>query len=843
MSDSKLIIKQFFNPDEIDQEGGDLIPLLSSEEEEQLNAEELPEELSILTVRNTVLFPGVVIPVTVGRKKSVKLVKEAYANGDLIGVVAQENPQVEEPGFNDLFKVGTAAKILRMLVLPDGNTTIIIQGKRRFELEKPVHTEPFLRSKIKALGENFDKLKKSEVDAYLRSLKGEAKKILKLSPELPQEAQFAIDNIDTPGFLTHFISSNIGTDVSIKQTILEENDARKRILRLLELLDKELQVLKLKSEIHSKTSTDIDAQQRDYYLRQQMKVLQTELGDDTPEKDLEGFKDKAKNKKWPVKVKEHYEKELSRLNRMHSQAPEYSVSLNYIETLVDLPWEKYSKDNFNLKRAERILDKEHYGLKKVKERILEYLAVIKLKADKSGDKNPSMKGPILCLYGPPGVGKTSLGKSIAKALGREYVRMSLGGVHDESEIRGHRKTYIGAMPGKVIQNINKAKTSNPVFVLDEIDKLGSDHRGDPSSALLEVLDPEQNSTFSDNYLEVEYDLSKVLFLSTSNSLDTIQPALRDRMEIIELTGYTIEEKVEIAKRHLIPRQIEEHGFEKNEIKFAKAAVKKIVEGYTSESGVRGLERQVGAVIRSIAKDVAFGKELPSTLSAADVVKILGAEFFEKEAYEELDKAGIVTGLAWTSVGGVILTIESILSKGKGKITLSGQLGDVMKESAMAALSNLKANASRYGIDHRLFDAFDLHIHFPAGAVPKDGPSAGITIYTSLASLFTQRKVKAKLAMTGELTLSGKVLPVGGIKEKILAAKRAGITELIMCQKNKKDVDDIEPEYIKGLTINYVSQVEEVIDIALLDEKVNNPVDLSLEKPKKKKKKKSNKDKK
>jgi ATP-dependent Lon protease len=835
MSDNKKIIKQFFAPDEMEQDGGDLIPLLSSEEEEELNAESLPEELSILTVRNTVLFPGVVIPVTVGRKKSITLVKKAYKAGDLIGVVAQENPQVEDPTFEDLYKVGTAAKILRMLVLPDGNTTIIIQGKRRFQLDDAVHEEPFLRSKITALEENFDEIEKKEIDAYLRSLKGEAKKILKLSPELPQEAQFAIDNIDTPGFLTHFIASNVGSDVAIKQTILEENDARKRVLRLLEVLDKELQVLTLKSEIHSKTSTDIDAQQRDYYLRQQMKVLQTELGDDSPEKDLEGFKDKAKDKKWPVNVKEHYNKELSRLNRMHSQSPEYSVSLNYIETLVDLPWGEYSKDNFSLKRAQKILDKEHYGLKKVKERILEYLAVIKLKADKTGEENPSMKGPILCLYGPPGVGKTSLGKSIAKALGREYVRMSLGGVHDESEIRGHRKTYIGAMPGKVIQNIKKAKTSNPVFVLDEIDKIGTDHRGDPSSALLEVLDPEQNSAFTDNYVEVEYDLSKVLFLSTSNSLDTIQPALRDRMEIIELTGYTIEEKVEIAKRHLVPRQITEHGFDKNEIKFSKAALKKIVEGYTSESGVRGLERQVGAVIRSIAKDIAFGKELPSILTPEDVVKILGAEFFEQESYEELDKAGIVTGLAWTSVGGVILTIESILSKGKGKITLSGQLGDVMKESAMAALSNLKANAKRYGIDHRLFDAFDLHIHFPAGAVPKDGPSAGITIYTSLASLFTQRKVKAKLAMTGELTLSGKVLPVGGIKEKILAAKRAGITEIIMCKKNKKDVDDIEPEYIKGLKINYVDQVEEVIEIALLDEKVNNPVDLSLDKKKKSKK--------
>lgn len=831
MSDSKKIIKQFFAPDEMEQEGGDLIPLLSSEEEEELNAELLPEELSILTVRNTVLFPGVVIPVTVGRKKSIKLVKEAYKNGDLIGVVAQENPQIEDPNFEDLFKVGTAAKILRMLVLPDGNTTIIIQGKRRFELKEAVYEQPYLRSKIIALEENFDQIEKKEIDAFLRGLKDESKKILKLSPELPQEAQFAIDNIDTPGFLTHFIASNVGSDVSIKQTILEENDARKRIIRLLELLDKELQVLTLKSEIHNKTSTDIDAQQRDYYLRQQMKVLQTELGDDSPEKDLEGFKEKAKGKKWPVKVKEHYEKELSRLNRMHSQSPEYSVSLNYVETLVDLPWGEYSKDNFSLKRAQKILDKEHYGLKKVKERILEYLAVIKLKAEKSGEKNPSMKGPILCLYGPPGVGKTSLGKSIAKALGREYVRMSLGGVHDESEIRGHRKTYIGAMPGKIIQNINKAKSSNPVFVLDEIDKLGSDHRGDPSSALLEVLDPEQNTSFTDNYVEVEYDLSKVLFLSTSNSLDTIQPALRDRMEIIELTGYTIEEKIEIAKRHLVPRQIEEHGFDKNEIKFSKAAIKTIVEGYTSESGVRGLERQVGAVVRSIAKDIAFGNELPSLLTPEDVVKILGAELFEKESYEELDRAGIVTGLAWTSVGGVILTIESILSKGKGKITLSGQLGDVMKESAMAALSNLKANASRYGIDHRVFDAYDLHIHFPAGAVPKDGPSAGITIYTSLASLFTQRKVKAKLAMTGEITLSGKVLPVGGIKEKILAAKRAGISEIIMCQKNKKDVDEIEPEYIKGLTINYVKHVEEVVDIALLDEKVNHPVDLSFKKDK------------
>ncbi len=806
---------------------GELIPLLSPEEEKELNKEVLPEELSVLTVRNTVLFPGVVIPVTVGRKKSIQLVKEAHANNDLIGVIAQENAKVEDPAFEDLYKVGTAAKILRMLVLPDGNTTIIIQGKRRFEVSDQVQTKPYLRAKVIALEENFDELTTDEVDAFLRSLKEEAKQILKLSPELPQEAQFAIDNIDTPGFLTHFISSNVGSDVRVKQSILETSDARARITKLLELLDKELQVLRLKNEIHNKVSNDIDAQQRDFYLRQQMKVLQTELGDDTPEKDLEGFKEKAAKKVWPVHAQEQFNKELSRLNRMNSQSPEYSVSLNYLETLVDLPWGEYSKDDFDLKRAQKVLDRDHYGLAKVKERILEYLAVLKLKADKSGEKNPSLKGPILCLYGPPGVGKTSLGKSIAKALGRQYVRMSLGGVHDESEIRGHRKTYIGAMPGKVLQNVTKAKTSNPVFVLDEIDKLASDHRGDPSSALLEVLDPEQNNEFVDNYVEIEYDLSKTLFIATSNALGTIQPALRDRMEIIELTGYTIEEKVEITKRHLIPRQLEEHGFEKKEFKFSKPAIVKLVEGYTRESGVRGLERKVGAVIRSIAKEVAFGNEVSDKIGVDEIVKILGAPIFEKESYEELDDAGIVTGLAWTSVGGEILSIESILSKGKGKLTLSGQLGDVMKESAMAALSNLKANAEKYNIDHRVFDQFDLHIHFPAGAVPKDGPSAGITIYTSLTSLFTQRKVKAKLAMTGEITLSGKVLPVGGIKEKILAAKRAGIKELIMCHKNEKDVLEIDKEYIKGLTINYVKKVDEVIDIALLPEKVNNPVDLSV----------------
>ena len=806
---------------QLGEESGELIPLLSAEEEELLNNEKVPETLPILPVRNTVLFPGVVIPITVGRDKSIKLVKDAYKGERTIGVVAQENPDTEDPAVADLYKKGTVARIIKMVVLPDGNTTIIIQGKRRIQLVKEVSTDPYLVAEVIPAEEHPFKLKQKEKKALLDSLKDSAFKILELNPEIPREAQIALDNIDSTSFMTHFLSSNLTVPVGDKQKLLSIDDKHKRATRLLEYMNKEIQMLELKKEIQSKVHTDIDQQQRDFFIRQQIKVLQNELGNDGPDKDIEELKTKAEKKKWPLDVEQHFYKELDKLHRMNPGAAEYPVSLNYVELLVELPWEEYTEDDFNLKKAKRILDKDHYGLDKVKDRILEYLAVLKLKAIKQ--KDGVIKAPILCLYGPPGVGKTSLGRSIAKSLGRKYIRMSLGGVRDEAEIRGHRKTYIGAMPGRIIQNIKKAESSNPVFILDEIDKMSSDFRGDPSSAMLEVLDPEQNFEFSDNYLEVDYDLSKVLFVATANSLDTIQAPLRDRMEIIEINGYTLEEKTEIAKRHLIPKQLKEHGLEIDDLKFSKEAIVKIIDAYTRESGVRNLERKIGGVCRQIAKRIALEEEYNKTLNINDIEEILGTEVFDKELYQTNDYAGVVTGLAWTQVGGEILFIESSLSKGKGKLTLSGQLGDVMKESATAALSYLRANADNLNIDNRVFENYDLHIHVPAGAVPKDGPSAGITMFTSLASIFTQRKVKAKIAMTGEITLRGKVLPVGGIKEKILAAKRAGIKEIILCNRNKKDIDDIDPKYIKGLKINYVDNVEEVLSIALLKEKVKNPL--------------------
>ena len=808
-------------------ENEDMIPLLSPEEEEEIHNEGVPESLSILPVRNTVLFPGVVIPITVGRKKSIDLVKDAYSGDRIIGVVAQKNQKTEDPGIEDIHTVGTVASIIKMVVLPDGNTTIIIQGKRRFAMGEVEQTEPYLKTKVTALVENFDKIPKKQSEGLFGALRDLAKRIVKLNPEVPPEAEIAIDNIETLGFLTHFLSSNLSVGNEEKQGILQTDNGNDRVTTLMEYMNKEVQLLKLKNEIHSKVHHDIDQQQRDYFLRQQMKVLQDELGDATAEQEVDRLRIKGQQKVWSAEVAIHFEKELKKVSRMNPAAADYPVHINYLELLVDLPWGEISKDNFNLKRARTILDKDHYGLDKVKQRILEYLAVLKLKNVLKGDNDGTMRGPILCLYGPPGVGKTSLGKSIAKALGREYVRMALGGVRDEAEIRGHRKTYIGAMPGKVIHNIKKIGKSNPVFVLDEIDKIASDFRGDPSSALLEVLDPEQNSAFVDNYLEVEYDLSKVLFVATANSLDTIQPALRDRMEIIEINGYTLEEKVQIAKRHLLPKQMEEHGLSKEDLSITKPALEKLVDGYTRESGVRGLERKVGAIMRHVAKSIAMEEEYTKKIGVDEVVAILGAEYFDKDAYEGNQVAGIVTGLAWTSVGGEILNIESLVSRGKGKLTLSGKLGDVMKESAVAALSNLKANAEKLGIDYKVFDHYDLHIHVPAGAVPKDGPSAGITMYTSIASSFTQRKVKEKLAMTGEITLSGKVLPVGGIKEKILAAKRAGIKEIVMCYKNEKDIKEIEADYIKDLKIHYVKHVDEVIEIALLKQKVKNPVDVSV----------------
>ncbi len=802
-----------------DDDTGEFIPLLSPEEEHEMQKEGLPESLPILPVKNTVLFPGVVIPITVGRQKSIKLVKKAYRGERIIGVVAQSQPNQEEPGFDSIFKVGCVARILKMLVLPDGNTTIIIQGQRRFELEAITESEPFLMGKIKLLTEAYPDAKKKETKALMQSLKDTAMRILRINPSIPQEAQIALENIESLSFLTHFLCSNLNADVQEKQQLLEFNDGQEKATRLLQLMMKDLQMLELKQEIQSKVNMDIDQQQRDYFIRQQIKTLQEELGMDSPDQEIENLRTKGLSKKWPEAVAKHFNKELDKLYRVNPQAAEYPVAMNYLELMVELPWDEITKDNFNLKRAKRILDIDHYGLEKIKTRILEYLAVLKLKNN--------MKAPILCLYGPPGIGKTSLGKSIAKALGRKYIRMSLGGLRDEAEIRGHRKTYIGAMPGRIIQNIKKVKSSNPVFILDEIDKIGSDFRGDPASALLEVLDPEQNNTFGDNYLELEYDLSKVLFIATCNSLESIHPALRDRMEIIEMTGYTLEEKLEIAKKHLIPKQLEEHGVKTEQLKFSKKALLKLIADYTRESGVRNLERQVAAVVRAMARKIAMEESYSMEIMPEDITTILGTERFDAELYQDNKYAGVVTGLAWTSVGGEILFIESSLSRGKGKLTLSGQLGEVMKESAIAALSYLKANSDTLGLDYRVFDHFDLHVHVPAGAVPKDGPSAGITIFISMASIFTQRLIKEKLAMTGEITLRGKVLPVGGIKEKILAAKRAGIKEVILSKRNKKDVDEIEPIYVQGLQVHYVDTVEDVLGLALLETKAAHLLDLSI----------------
>ncbi|HEY5690955.1 MAG TPA: endopeptidase La [Cyclobacteriaceae bacterium] len=795
----------------VQEDSDDLIQMINPEQESDLKPEDLPDELAILPIKNTVLFPGVVIPITVTRQKSIRLIKKAYQGNRIVGVIAQKVKNADDPTADDIYRFGTVARIIKMLVLPDGNTTIIIQGKNRFSVKEFLNEDPYLTARIELQPENKVDVKSHEMKALIQSLQDAASKILKLNPEIPQEAQVALDNIHSTSFLIHFLSSNLNVEVSDKQKILETNKVLDRGTLLLKYMLKEIQMLEIKYEIQKKVHTDIDQQQRDYFLRQQIRVLQDELGFDGPDKEIDKLRAKGKEKKWSKEAAAHFEKEVDKLQRINPQAAEFPVAMNYVEFMLELPWSEYTEDDFDLKRAKKILDKDHYGLTKVKNRILEYLAVLKLKQD--------MKGPILCLHGPPGVGKTSLGKSIAKSLQRNYTRMSLGGVHDEAEIRGHRKTYVGAMPGKILQNIKKSKSSNPVFILDEIDKVRSDFRGDPSSALLEVLDPEQNNTFSDNYLEVEYDLSKVLFIATANSLESIHPALRDRMEVIDLTGYTVEEKEQIAKRHLVPKQMAEHGLKVKQFKFEEGAIRKIIESYTRESGVRNLERKIGSVIRHIAKSVAMEEKVPKTVSADFVVEVLGAEIFDEELYQDNETAGVVTGLAWTQVGGDILFVESSLSRGKGVLTLSGQLGDVMKESAVAALSYLKSKAATLKIDHRAFQQYDLHVHVPAGAIPKDGPSAGITMLTSLASIFTQRKVKAKLAMTGEITLRGKVLPVGGIKEKILAAKRSGIKEIILSKKNKRDIAEIEKNYIRGLKFHFVDTVDEVLKIALLKEKV------------------------
>nr|WP_321413802.1 endopeptidase La [uncultured Allomuricauda sp.] len=798
-------------------EDAELIPLLTPEDEEQMNKESLPETLPVLPLRNTVLFPGVVIPITAGRDKSINLIKDANNGSKTIGVVSQKDESVENPGPEDINTVGTVARILRVLQMPDGNTTVIIQGKKRFKIDAVLTEKPYLTAKVSEAAEDRPDEKGSEFEAIIDSIKELAFKIIKDNPNIPSEATFAIKNIQSNSFLINFVSSNLNLGVKEKQQLLEIADLQERALATLKYMNMELQKLELRNDIQSKVRSDMDQQQREYFLHQQMKTIQEELGGLSYEEEVDEMAEKAKKKKWGKKVQEHFEKELSKMQRMNPQVAEYSIQRNYLDLLLDLPWNEFSKDKFDLKRAQKILDRDHYGLEDVKRRIIEYLAVLKLRND--------MKSPILCLYGPPGVGKTSLGKSVAEALGREYVRMSLGGLRDEAEIRGHRKTYIGAMPGRIIQSLKKAGTSNPVFILDEIDKLASSHQGDPSSAMLEVLDPEQNSEFHDNFLELGYDLSKVMFIATANNLSTIQPALRDRMEIINVTGYTIEEKVEIAKRHLLPKQLEEHGLTKKDVKIGKRQLEKIVEGYTRESGVRSLEKQIAKMVRYAAKSIAMEEAYNVTVNNADVEKILGPARLERDKYENNDVAGVVTGLAWTSVGGDILFIESILSKGKGTLNVTGNLGKVMKESATIAMEYIKSNADAYGIDSDVFDKYNVHIHVPEGATPKDGPSAGITMLTSLISLFTQRKVKKSLAMTGEITLRGKVLPVGGIKEKILAAKRARIKEIILCADNKKDIEEIKADYLKGLTFHYVTDMSEVIDIAITKQKVKNAKEL------------------
>jgi ATP-dependent Lon protease len=798
------------------EDSGDFIPLLSQEDEDSMNKENLPDSLPILPLRNTVLFPGVVIPITVGRDKSIKLVKDAYASDKTIGVIAQKDQNIEDPNFEHLNKIGTVARILKMLRMPDGNTTIIIQGKQKFELQELVQEEPYMRAKVIPVEQVFPIDKGDNFEGLVNSVKDLALEIIEKSPEIPTEANIAIKNIESPNFLLNFISSNMNAGVEEKQNILNEADFTERANRVMRYMTKELQMLDIKNDIQSKVRVDIDKQQREFFLQQQMKTIQEELGGNPVTEEINELSERAEKKKWSKETEERFNKELDKLERINPQSMEYSVQLNYIELLLDLPWNEFSKDSFELKRARKILDRDHYGLEKIKDRIIEHIAVLKLKGD--------MKSPILCFAGPPGVGKTSLGKSIAEAIGRKYVRISLGGLRDEAELRGHRKTYIGAMPGRIIQNLKKAEKSNPVFILDEIDKVGTGHQGDPSSALLEILDPEQNNSFYDNYVEMDYDLSNVMFIATANDLGNIQPALRDRMEIINLTGYTVEEKVEIATKHLLPKQLKDHGMKKSDVKLSKKVLEALVEGYTRESGVRALEKKVAQVVRKVATKVAMDETFDPVITADQLNDLLGPGI-SKEKYENNDIAGVVTGLAWTSVGGDILFIESSITPGKGKLTLTGNLGDVMKESAIIALEYLKAHAHLLGLKAELFDRYNVHIHVPEGATPKDGPSAGITMLTSLASLFTQRKVKSKLAMTGEITLRGRVLPVGGIKEKILAAKRANIKEIILCKDNEKDIQEINEKYLKGLTFHYVSSMKEVLEKALLSAGVPDAIEI------------------
>ena len=815
-------------------ESNEFLPLFSKKEEDEINKSNLPNELPILAIKNTVLFPGVVMPITIGRDKSIQLVKDVMKGDKIIGVMAQKDPKNEEPEPQDMHEIGTMAEILKKMSMPDGSVTIIIQGKKRIKVTEYTAQEPYMKAKVvEAKTRQPAKDKLDELNATIESLRDVSQQIVEISPNIPSEAAVALKNIDSPSFLIHFISSNLNVSSAEKQLILETTDLAERAHMVLQAVSKELQMLQLKYKIQDKVRTDIDKQQREYFLQQQMRAIQEELGADSPDLEIVNLRKKGAKKKWPEEAAKQFNKELDRLMRINPASPDYSVGLNYVQLMLDLPWSNYSKDNFDLKRAKKILDHDHYGLEKIKKRILEYLAVLKLKGD--------MKSPIICLYGPPGVGKTSLGKSIASSIGRKYIRMSLGGMHDESEIRGHRKTYIGAMPGRIIQNLKKVGTSNPVFVLDEIDKLASDFRGDPSSALLEVLDPEQNSTFYDNYLEMDYDLSKVLFVATANSLQTIQPALMDRMEIIEITGYSLEEKLEIAKKYLLPKQRKAHGLTASQIKISQAALEEIIFEYTRESGVRGLDKKIASVARYVATQIAMEDAKSVSVNLSMLEEILGVEKLEAENYENNDKAGVAVGLAWSPMGGSVLYVESQLSRGKGLFQVTGQLGDVMKESVSLARSFIKSHADYLRIDSEVFNHWDLHVHFPAGAIPKDGPSAGITVLTALASLYSQRKIKAKLAFTGEITLRGKVLPVGGIKEKILAAKRAGIETIVMCKSNQKDVEDVKPDYIEGLSFYYVEDMLDVLDYALTDEKVDNPIDVNapLKELKKKKKKEKN----
>ncbi|MBA5793714.1 endopeptidase La [Flavobacterium sp. xlx-214] len=816
MAHEKIISMDNLSLQDLDP-NAEFIPLFSQDDENEMNKEQLPEDICILPLRNMVLFPGVVIPITAGRDKSIKLINDAIASDKTIGVVSQISEDVEVPGATDIYKFGTVAKILKTLKLPDGNITVILQGKKRFEITEVVQEEPYLKAKIKEVEEVKPEADDLEFNTIIESINETAQEIIRENPNIPSEAAFAIKNIESDSFLVNFVSSNLNLPASEKQTILEINNLKDRALETLRRMNMELQRLNLKNDIQTKVRVDLDQQQKEYFLHQQIKTIQEELGGFSHEQEFEELRKKALDKKWDAKVKEHFDKELSKMQRMNPQVAEFSIQRNYLELLLELPWNEFTKDKFDLKNAKKILDKDHYGLEDVKRRVIEHIAVLKLRND--------MKSPILCLYGPPGVGKTSIGKSVAKALGREYVRISLGGLRDEAEIRGHRKTYIGAMPGRIIQSIKKAKTSNPVFVLDEIDKLSSSNQGDPSSAMLEVLDPEQNKEFYDNFLELGFDLSKVMFIATSNSLNTIQPALLDRMEIIEMSGYTIEEKVEIVKQHLLPKQLKEHGLDSKVVALSKKVIEFIVTKYTRESGVRKLDKEIANVIRFIAKSIVLEESFNEKLTEEDIITILGAPKFDRDKYESNEVAGVVTGLAWTRVGGDILFIESILSEGKGTLTMTGNLGNVMKESATIALEYIKSNNHLFGIDAKVFDKYKIHVHVPEGATPKDGPSAGIAMLTSMVSSFTQQKIKKNLAMTGEITLRGKVLPVGGIKEKILAAKRANIKEIILCKDNKRDIDQIKPEYLTGLTFHYVDKMTEVIDIALTNQKVKHPKEL------------------